>query len=363
MDIDRPVHKDKASLPYKKLNKIQKQWSKLTGEDVFKSDIFKCNVIEKMFKFIQNNENLLVNKSDCEKIMSLINNSMIKITLGYSTFFFIKPTITSEFSRHFEKYFEFKEMISNTIITYPNKRFKKMSLIKENIIRSILNENKTTHVSLKRIRLRYEEKTGNCNFSIYTLRKFMRSKMNLRYKKVVTINAKRNENRHLLMKHLFLKKFIDHHLNCKTFIYIDESSFQGYNSHMKTWIDSNSNGKYFSNGRFKSVSLIAAMSEMEMVHCEVHEKTIKGKDFLSYFKALHNIMETKNKSLDIFKKKDYVYYMDNATTHYNKDVTEYFKENKINVLFGVPYCPEYNPIELFFAEIKKKFYSAFTISM
>ena len=238
-----------------------------------------------------------------------------------------------------------------------------MNLIKEKVVSSILNENKRNHISLKKVLHRYAEKTGSCNFSTYTLRRFMRTKLNLRYRKIMTINAKRNENRFIIMKNLFFKKIIDLLHKGKSFVYIDESSFQGYNSRMKTWVDCNSENKCFVPGRFKSVSLIAAMTETEMVHCEVHEKTIKGKDFLSYFKKLHNLMENKSKELNVFKKKEYVYYLDNATTHCNKEIIEYFIANEINVIFGVPFCPEYNPIELFFSDIKKKFYSILTYSM
>ena len=48
-----------------------------------------------------------------------------------------------------------------------------------------------------------------------------------------------------------------------------------------------------------------------------------------------------------------MYYMDNAPTHTHKEVLEFLKDQEIDVLIGVPFPPELNPIELFFSEVKK----------
>ena len=45
--------------------------------------------------------------------------------------------------------------------------------------------------------------------------------------------------------------------------------------------------------------------------------------------------------------------MNNATIHKTKKFIEYCKEDKVNILYNVPYNPESNPIEMIFCPIKK----------
>ena len=57
-----------------------------------------------------------------------------------------------------------------------------------------------------------------------------------------------------------------------------------------------------------------------------------------------------------FQKKKYVLYMDNARTHTSKKVLEFLENQKVEVIYGVPYTPELNAIELFFQDIKKAYH-------
>jgi transposase len=44
--------------------------------------------------------------------------------------------------------------------------------------------------------------------------------------------------------------------------------------------------------------------------------------------------------------------LDNARIHHSKIVKEYTNKEGINMLYNVPYMPEYNPIEKVFSKIK-----------
>ena len=55
--------------------------------------------------------------------------------------------------------------------------------------------------------------------------------------------------------------------------------------------------------------------------------------------------------------------MDNATIHKTKKFIEYCKEDKVNILYNVPYNPESNPIEIIFCPVKKFIKSNNTKSM
>ena len=52
-----------------------------------------------------------------------------------------------------------------------------------------------------------------------------------------------------------------------------------------------------------------------------------------------------------------VYYMDNATKQCNKVNVAYYQEHGIEVIFGIPYTPEFNVAEYFFNEMKRLYYN------
>ncbi len=59
--------------------------------------------------------------------------------------------------------------------------------------------------------------------------------------------------------------------------------------------------------------------------------------------------------LDSSKASEFVIFLDNCRVHHSKKVDEFLKENKIEVIYNVPYGPEYNPIERVWAQFKAEF--------
>ena len=47
-----------------------------------------------------------------------------------------------------------------------------------------------------------------------------------------------------------------------------------------------------------------------------------------------------------------VLFMDNARIHHSKLFTEYIKTVDNKILYNVPYCSEFNPIEMVFSKVK-----------
>ena len=201
------------------------------------------------------------------------------------------------------KHSKFQSSIACSNLIIPNIRLKKINKIDKDVIQKILNQNRGNHLSALKIKNLYNLKTGEADFSTSTLRKFLKTRMKLRFKKAYGINVNRNQNRHLVMQHLFFKNYIHLQMNSKSFIYTDESSFNGYNSHFKTWVHQNEPQLHELYGRFKSFCLIASMSEGEIIYYEIKETTVKGKDFLSYFKNLYNHVTLKNNLLNLFYRK------------------------------------------------------------
>jgi transposase len=50
-----------------------------------------------------------------------------------------------------------------------------------------------------------------------------------------------------------------------------------------------------------------------------------------------------------------VLFMDNCSVHHSKKVTEFCKLLGLQTIFNVPYCPQYNPIERFWAVAKNSY--------
>lgn len=46
--------------------------------------------------------------------------------------------------------------------------------------------------------------------------------------------------------------------------------------------------------------------------------------------------------------------MDNESIYKSKRMTKYIKENDLNIIYNIPYCSEYNPIEYIFSLLRKK---------
>jgi len=83
----------------------------------------------------------------------------------------------------------------------------------------------------------------------------------------------------------------------------------------------------------KRVSLIVAMNNKKIIKSELYEQNISGDKYLKFIRELN--YKNKNKHL----------LMDNAKIHHTKKLKEYTKNKNINILYNIPYCPEFNPIE------------------
>jgi transposase len=83
----------------------------------------------------------------------------------------------------------------------------------------------------------------------------------------------------------------------------------------------------------KRVSLIVAMNNKKIIKSELYEQNISGDKYLKFIREIN------------YKHKGKHLLMDNAKIHHTKKLKEYVKKKNINVLYNIPYCPEFNPIE------------------
>ncbi len=231
-----------------------------------------------------------------------------------------------------------------------------MIKIKEAYINEILKENNNKHLSLRKIREIYYQKAPETKFSIETLRKFMRCKMKLTFRKPQLKHENLMINKYRIMLNVFLKKLILLLVENVEFVYIDECNFSNSHSKNKTWISKiNEEAKSYP-GRLKSMTLIAAITEKKVLANKVFENTVKSKDFIEFLREIPNFDYNTSDDSKLSFKPRRVLYLDNANIHCSKEALLYLTKSKTEVIFGMPYSLWYNPIELFFEDIKQEFY-------
>ena len=57
--------------------------------------------------------------------------------------------------------------------------------------------------------------------------------------------------------------------------------------------------------------------------------------------------------VDVYPGRNSIWIMDGARIHCNSELIEWLRNRGIFVIFLPPYCPFYNPIEMFFGTIKR----------
>ncbi len=158
-------------------------------------------------------------------------------------------------------------------------------------------------------------------------------------KKVAKFKKIYGSEEKLKIKKEALQKQIKNITNDKI-ISIDEVSFDTNIIHNYGWSIKNVPVIKTIGATYKRLTMICAISNKKVIHYKIINNSAKADTFLDFLK---NIPNTNNKYL----------FLDNAVIHHSKIVKEYVKANNLNLLFNVPYSPQFNPIECMFSKIKK----------
>ena len=154
-------------------------------------------------------------------------------------------------------------------------------------------------------------------------------------------------------KALYNKKLIEIIKKDFEVIYIDESHFTTVNTKNHTWTCKNDKYKdniMFQNQRF-TTSLVLAASYKRVYHQYYVDRNNQD-TFLVFLKELIQIIKD-DPNVGI---KKYFLFMDNAAIHKTKQIRDYLREEKQNVIYAVKYYPEYDMCELLFSNLKNKHY-------
>ena len=158
-----------------------------------------------------------------------------------------------------------------------------------------------------------------------------------------------------VMKLYLLKKLMlidDDH----TLIYIDESNFDSHKRQRKRWYHRAKKAIPLDFGRVKSVNLIVALTNSEMVHYHQTYHKNNSASFIVYLKFLKKKVKNHEKLMEEWTNKKITLIMDNASIHKTKSVREYIERSGFNVLFLPPYHPDHNNAEFCFMMLKRMFY-------
>lgn len=91
-------------------------------------------------------------------------------------------------------------------------------------------------------------------------------------------------------------------------------------------------------------SIVAIDSCGRIGNVEIVKGTVDAATFTAFYKTL----------AEKYKDKDVVFFLDNAPIHKKEELTGFHHYEKHVVLFNAPYSEEINPIEMFFAEWKRR---------
>ncbi len=155
---------------------------------------------------------------------------------------------------------------------------------------------------------------------------------------------------------MFLKRIVEIITNEGIIIYIDESSFSNIKHNFKTWVHRNRKEFRTHPGRIKSVSLMLAVTMDKIIHYEINTNTNTSQDFLKFLQTLDDIIELDN-YLKSKKSENLLWILaDNCKIHKTEEIRTFIRKAKLNIIYIVPYSPQYNLVEFIFSVLKRRFY-------
>ncbi|MCJ7636344.1 MAG: IS630 family transposase [Nitrososphaeraceae archaeon] len=89
-------------------------------------------------------------------------------------------------------------------------------------------------------------------------------------------------------------------------------------------------------------TVISAISNESIIHNEIIKGSSNAKSFKQF---IIKVLEKINKPKYLL--------MDNARIHHSKILKDYITATDSQIIYNVPYCPEYNPIEMIFSKVKR----------
>ena len=127
-------------------------------------------------------------------------------------------------------------------------------------------------------------------------------------------------------------------------IYLDEAGFFTVNNNFYTWRRSNEEIFHKIEDRERT-NLIMAVGRSKVYYYEINRKNTNNEIFENF---MNNLIQILNKEVE----KNHLIIMDNLSVHLTVNLFKLYNENKLKILFNIPYKSSWNMIELVFRLIK-----------
>lgn len=124
-------------------------------------------------------------------------------------------------------------------------------------------------------------------------------------------------------------------------ISIDESSFDTHIHNNYGWSAKGEDIKVIKKNKRIRYSVISGISNDRVILTKIIKGSINRFQFMDFMKE---IIEKTDKK--------YKFLMDNALIHKTKILSELMNSHKREIIYNIPYSPEYNPIEMVFSKVK-----------
>jgi transposase len=229
--------------------------------------------------------------------------------------------------------------IKNIQILYKtSKRISKITPEIEKFIINLVACNKLIRCKTIRKHLKNELNIDLSVKSVYNVL----NKYNFTYKKIYKVINKLTEDEFKLKKQIMSDEV--NKIKEENIISIDEMAI--YINELPTygWAKKGIKCEIISKGNLKQtkVSLLIAMNNKKIIKSVISKTNISGDIYLKFIRELN------------YKNKNKYFLMDNATIHHTKKLNAYVNKKKINIIYNIPYCPQFNPIENVNSMIRKE---------
>lgn len=161
---------------------------------------------------------------------------------------------------------------------------------------------------------------------------------NLTYKKVQTNKYKKSEDIFEQEKHKLKQQITKARRNI---ISIDETSIELGLRQTKGWTLKGHRCFRKSTIKRQRYSLLLAINKTKVIGFQLVKNSFNGESFKTF---ISDIIIPKSKKASLL--------MDNARIHHYRKFVDQMKEDNINIIYNVPYSPQFNPIEYIFNVLK-----------
>lgn len=224
----------------------------------------------------------------------------------------------------------------------------------DEILMSIIDDKNENSKTLKEIKEKYFMITGNGEFSISTLRRYMINNLKYSFRSIPFINLRSKDDNSRVKDLVYFSKLREIIRQERIILYLDESSFSERRNSVKAWNKRNTNTNISNGGRVRSISIMGAISENALLHWVKIEGRYNSTDFIRFIEELEDKISNSSELKEHLDNRNIFVVLDNAKIHTSKYSRRELKKKRLRFVFQTPYNPQFNPIELLWGMMKRK---------